>query len=99
MKPIDFPEANSTLGGGPGKKWGLEKGNVVDLPVFRGEGRIISCWQPSWGERLSILFSGKVWLTVLAARTHAPVAILGASKLFEHHQTAGPAIEVAAGHQ
>lgn len=95
MKPVEFPEANSTLGGGPGKKWGLENGNVVDLPVFRGEGRIISCWQPSLPERLSLLFGGKVWLTVLAARTHSPVALIGASTVFESREIPGQVIEAA----
>ncbi len=82
MKPIEFAEANSTLGGGPAKKWGLSS-DVQDLSVYKADGQIISCWQPNLRERLSLLFGGRVWLFVVAARTHAPVGMIAARTVFQ----------------
>jgi hypothetical protein len=74
VKPTQFPEQNGTLSGGPGSVYGTED-DVQDLPVHRGEGMVISCWRPSLGDRLRLLFGGKVWLYVLTERTHAPVTL------------------------
>jgi hypothetical protein len=74
MRPTTFPQANGTLGGGPAERYGTAD-DVVDLPVHRTGAEIISCWRLSWRERLAVLLSGRVWLRVLAARTHAPVAV------------------------
>ncbi|HEV8247531.1 MAG TPA: hypothetical protein VGP93_17260 [Polyangiaceae bacterium] len=74
MEPTLFPEANGTLTGGPGADYGTAA-PVLDLPVHRGDGQIISCWRPSWRDRLAIIFGGRVWLRVLTTRTHAPVAV------------------------
>ncbi len=74
IRPIPFSESNGTLGGGPAAKYGTAD-DVVDLPVFRGGGVIVSCWQLSWRDRLSLLWRGRVWLSVLAPRTHAPVRL------------------------
>ena len=74
MKPIRFPEANGTLGGGPAEAYGTED-DVVDLPVHRGSGMVISCWRLSLWERVKLLASGRVWLLVLARSTHAPVKL------------------------
>ena len=63
MKPIEFTEQNSTMHG---------SGEVEDLPTYRGEGKVLSCWAMSWKERLSVLFYGKVWLCVLGY-TQPPV--------------------------
>jgi hypothetical protein len=72
MRPVDFPQANGTLAGfervGPLTR-------VDDLRVFRDGGTILSCWRPSWRERLAVLFGRPVWLWVLAAKTHAPVTV------------------------
>lgn len=74
MKPTKFAQANGTLLGGPAQHYGT-KADVKDLPVYRGGGEIISCWRPSFADRLRILFKGHIWLRVAAATTHAPVAI------------------------
>jgi hypothetical protein len=74
MKPTAFPESNGTLSGGPAVAYGTED-DVSDLPVHRGAGQIISCWRPSWRDRLRVLVGGRVWLHVLAPRTHAPVLV------------------------
>ena len=79
MRPIKFPESNSTLLGGPPKKYGADVG---DLAVYRNGKQIISAWKPTFRERLSILFFGRVWLGVLASTTHAPVRLDGARTVF-----------------
>lgn len=38
----------------------------IPLPVQRDdEGKVLSCWSCSWKERLTILLTGRVWLSVL----------------------------------
>jgi len=78
MKPTPFPESNGTLSGGPAVNYGTED-DVVDLPVHRGNGQIISCWRLSWRDRLRLLVGGRVWLHVLTERTHAPVLVAAES--------------------
>lgn len=65
MIPTHFDEENCTL-------QGREDEDILDLPVFRGDGEVISCWRPSWRERLSVLFFGRVWLRLLHPRTQPP---------------------------
>jgi hypothetical protein len=76
MKPADFTQRNGTLGGGPGASYGTAD-DVQDLPVHHDVvgGQIISCWALTWRERLSLLLTGRVWLCVLARRTHSPVKV------------------------
>lgn len=74
MKPIKFSQANSTLAGGPAKQFGTDM-EVQDLPVYRGGGEIISLWRPTPGERLSLLFRGRLWLRVWSPGTHPPVSV------------------------
>lgn len=66
MKPTKFPQANGTLSG---------YGEVGDLPVFRGDMQIISCWRLSWRDRFRALLFGTVWLHVLSGSTHHPVGL------------------------
>lgn len=73
MKPTLFKGANGTLSGGPASHYGTDD-DVIDLPVYRGQGSVLSCWQLSWLERFRVLWSGRVWLWVLG-RTHAPVSM------------------------
>lgn len=76
MKPVTFKQSNTTLGGGPGDRFGTAE-DVVDLAVYRNESEIISCWRPSLRERLVILFRGRVWLRVSTPTTHPPVCLEG----------------------
>ena len=73
MKHVDFPESNAVLRGGPADKYGTAD-DVADLPIWRGEGRVISCWRLSFWERMIVLFRGRVWLHV-AGSTHPPVCV------------------------
>lgn len=91
MTPREFPESNATLTGGPGRK--VESAPVGNLPVWRSHGDegvqvdqapvIVSCWRPTWRERLSILVFGRVWLSIVSWRTHPPVSVRGRYTVFE----------------
>ena len=59
MTPIKFPEANVTFA--------KDQPEYQPLPAFRDpgpEGAVVSCWQLSFKERIKILFTGKLWLSL-----------------------------------
>lgn len=65
MTPIDFPEANMTLG--------LE--GMKNLPVYkRTDGHFVSAWMPSKEEREEIAKGAPVMLYVVGDG-HPPVAL------------------------
>lgn len=72
--PVSFPEANGVLKGWPADETRPE---VVDLPIHRHQGGVISCWQLSDEERRQVAETGVVWLHAMAL-THPPVAVSGA---------------------
>lgn len=53
MKPIKFDESNFLYIGG-------EQFN--DLPCFINNDETISRWQLTWWERVTIFFTGRLWL-------------------------------------
>ena len=55
MKPIKFRDANTTFVGF----------GVGELPAFVGGDMIVTCWRPTWRERVKVLFSGCVWCAML----------------------------------
>jgi hypothetical protein len=58
MRPIDFPGSNSMFA--------KDQPKYVPLPALRlHDGQVTCCWQLSWRERLTLLFTGKLWHTVL----------------------------------
>ena len=60
MKPIKFEEVNTTFA--------ENQPEYTPLPVYRKKDdmdTIVSCWSLSFKERLTILFTGKLWVTVL----------------------------------
>jgi len=58
MKPIKFKEQNCILA--------EDQPQYQPLPVYRAEdGQVISCWSLTFKERLRVLFSGKIWYSVL----------------------------------
>ncbi len=79
MEPIEFKEANAEL-----QKPALTTDKECGpLPVFRDGKQCISCWRPTWRERLSILWYGKVWLSVIGGKTQPPVWLMGNKTTFE----------------
>ena len=71
MSPIEHRFANVTLNAPTGKE-----DEVLPLPVYTDGEQCISCWQMSWRERLSALFFGRVWISVLSGRTQPPIWLL-----------------------
>lgn len=78
MKPIDFPQANKNLL----KPEGWTDEQCGSLPVFTDGTQCISCWQPTWKERVAILLFGKMWLYVWSGQTQPPVALDGSRTVF-----------------
>lgn len=61
MKPINFKESNFTFT----KPVDMTDEECGDLPCFRENNVIISCWKMSWKERIRFFFTGKMWLWVI----------------------------------
>lgn len=73
MEPVAFEQATNIL---------LKPDSLTDalcgpLPVWSNGQQCVSCWRPSWRERLSILIFGRVWLWVWSGRTQPPVRLDG----------------------
>ena len=61
MKPIKFKESNITLA--------KDQPEYQQLPIHRdgkdNEGKVTSCWKLSRWERIKLLFTGKLWLSMM----------------------------------
>lgn len=58
MRPTKFKGQNSVFA--------ESQPEYLALPVFKDtDGEVISCWQLSVLERLKLLFTGKLWLSIL----------------------------------
>ena len=79
MRPSDFKESNTVLQGPVGMD------NVEPLQIHRtADGtRCISCWRPSWRERLSVLLFGRIWLDCWSGKTQPPVSLTAAKNYFQ----------------
>jgi hypothetical protein len=73
MKPIDFPQSTKILQ----KPSEMTDKECLPLPVWNDGKQCISCWKPSFIERVKILCTGRVWLGVLSGATQPPVFISG----------------------
>ena len=78
MKPVHFKESNKILQR-PGDMTDDECGT---LSVYTDNTQCVSCWKPSFIERLSILIFGRVWLSVFSGQTQPPVWIEGTKSAF-----------------
>lgn len=60
MQPIEFPEHNVVFA--------KDQPEYKPLPAFRNDspqGEVISCWKLSFTERLRILFTGNLWVSLM----------------------------------
>jgi hypothetical protein len=60
MKPIKFKEQNCT--------YAENQPEYMPLPAFRyntRDGQVVSCWKLSFWERLRLLFTGKLWVSLM----------------------------------
>lgn len=76
MEPINFKEATMTLTAPSSMP------DTGDLPVYTDGKQCVSCWKPTWKERLSILVHGRIYLGVMGKRTQPPVWIAGTCPFF-----------------
>lgn len=60
MKPVEFEEQNVVFA--------KDQPEYQPLPAFRNNseyGEVVSCWKLSFAERLRILFTGKMWVSLM----------------------------------
>lgn len=73
MKPIDFPQSTKVLQ----KPSTMSDNECSSLHVWNDGKQCVSCWKPTFKERMNILFGGKVWIGVLSGKTQPPVFVSG----------------------
>jgi hypothetical protein len=60
MKPIEFKEQNIVFG--------KDQPPYLPLPAYQDDdrgGRIFHCWKMTFIERIKVLFTGEIWVSVL----------------------------------
>lgn len=70
MKAV-YPMGDSYLLTGPG----MEDLPVKEMHTADGDRVLVSCWQPSWKERIQILFGRPFFLAVLTPWRHPGVLL------------------------
>lgn len=73
MKPIDFPQSTKVLQ----KPSEMPDKECASLHVWSDGKQCVSCWKPTFVERMKIAFGGNVWLGVLSGKTQPPVFVAG----------------------
>lgn len=79
MKPIKFKHQNVT--------YAENQPEYLPLPALKFEdGTVISCWKMSLSDRIRVLFSGKVWLSLSSFNTPLTPSMLAADRkeLYTH---------------
>jgi hypothetical protein len=78
MKPVSFPEANTV--------YAEDQDEYLSLPAYRApDGRVTSCWELTWKERLILALEGQIFFTVLTF--NQPLQPQLPSALFEPEKT------------
>lgn len=70
MTPSNFPQATSTLN----RPQSMTDAECAPLHVHFTGSAFVSCWRPTWRERLAVLLGRPVWLWVIGY-SHPPVAL------------------------
>ncbi len=86
MKPITFKEKTKTLH----KPANMTDEECAPLDVYCDGEQCISVWRMSWTERISALFFGKVWLSVVSGETQPPVALTAKRTVFNDESSFRP---------
>ncbi len=61
MKPVTFKEHNVVFA--------KDQPEYQPLPAYKGnseQGEVVSCWKLSFRERIRLLFTGKLWVSLLS---------------------------------
>ncbi len=75
MEPIKFKEQNCTFA--------EDQPQYRPLPAFKDpgeQGQVISCWKLSFKERMTILFTGKMWMSLMMFGNPLTPSILSVKK-------------------
>jgi len=76
MKIVKFDECNVT--------YAENQPEYLPLPALKmADGEIVTCWGLSIRERLRILFSGRIWLSVLTFNKPLQPLLISANKPFQ----------------
>ncbi len=73
MRPIDFKQSTKVLQ----RPSTMTQSECGSLHVWNDGKQCVSCWKPTFIERIKILFGGNIWLGVLSGKTQPPVFISG----------------------
>lgn len=79
MQPVDFPEKTIDLQ----KPASMTDEECGPLPIYRDGTVCVSCWRPTWRERFSILFFGRIWVHVWSGLSQPPIALQGLRTIFK----------------
>lgn len=86
MRPVEFPEANRTIGCQPSARdYGADMEAEVEpvRALVTSDGVVTELWRPTWRERLSILVFGRVWVDLLTGDGRPqPISIRGTRTVF-----------------
>ena len=73
MKPIEFKEQNVV--------YGEKQPQYKSLPALSFEnGMVVTCWKLSWKEVLKLLFTRKIWHSVLSFNNPLQPTLLAVDK-------------------
>lgn len=75
MKPIEFKEQNTIFA--------ENQSEYEMLPAFKADtsqGEVVSCWKLSIKERLRLLWSGKLWMSLVTYNNPLQASILSTQK-------------------
>lgn len=64
MEPITFPQANK-IWAKDGQPDAHGQPRYKPLPSYSNEAMTVTCWALTWGERLRLLWTGRLWLSQL----------------------------------
>lgn len=78
MKPIKFKKATKVLQ----KPSTMTDAECASLHVWTDGKECVSCWKPTFKERLNVLFFGKIYLGVLTGRSTQPPVFVTAEYPF-----------------
>ncbi len=74
MTPIAFKEQNVVVA--------RDQKEYQPLPAFQDDTYTISCWKLTWRERLTVLFTGRVWMMLMTWSKPVTPSMLVTSKPF-----------------
>jgi hypothetical protein len=86
MKPVKFKEANKNLlkHSNMTETWVYPDGKQCsEWWVYSDGQQCISCWKMTFKQRVSALFFGKIWLSVLSGSIQPPVWMKCEKSVFE----------------